>query len=532
MNKPEDRGLVVYQDRYGMETKLSFDLVKQYLVVGRPELVTKGEMMHFIAECKARQLNPYRRDCYIVKFTQKDTAAIITAKDYFVSRGDAQKSLQWWEAGIIVTRDCRPCNSTGLIKDKPCDLCKGEGVIEIKRNGALPRNGDTLIGGWFEAKKSTRERPNYLEVDLQGYIKKTSQGEITRFWKPVNQPMMIRKVALSQGFRETYPDEFKNLYDSAEIDIPDGMDLPEEAIDVEGVDVTPSRDLATEANIADDGVTPITKESMNDVPEIFGEEPTEEATPGDIEQAAKEAAAASTELTEEQEAEVEYRAMLKTFDVKEERLDSQRKSILNVILFEYLEKSKLDNLPDLKVEIVKTQDFDKLMDKVEERYKALNGEGAPLEEEGEKPWLDEKDMLARIEKAKTGGMKKLVEEWSYMFDDTTFHAKHGQVVMEFASKYNRLMDTNIYGPGQPWEHPPGERGQKREPEIKPSTPMTDSYVTAITDMVTKMTAKMGAERADGEFMRILGVHGYEDYKEIPDHETRSKFFKDLGETLK
>jgi hypothetical protein len=522
----EERGLTVYEDRYGIETKLSFDLIKKYLVVGRPELVTPGEMMHFMSECKARQLNPYRRDCYIVKFTQKDSAAIITAKDYFVSRADSKRDLQWWEAGIIVTRECRACDATGRVPGlepvTPCEGCGGLGTVEIRRNGALPRNGDTLIGGFFEGKKSSRERPNYLEVDLQGYIKKTSQGEITRFWKPVNQPMMIRKVALSQGFREMYPDEFKNLYDSSEIPIPDDVELPEEAIDVEGIDVTdqPARDLATEANIADDGVTAITEEAMDEVPEIFGkgEEQEEEK---------------KEELTPEEEAEIQRRALLKTFDVRIERLDEQRKSIANDILFEYLEKSNLDNLPDLKVEIMESKDLDGFMERVEERYKALNGEGAALEKE-EKPWLDNKEMLQRIEKAKSGGMRKLVVEWAYMFDNTEFHAKHGQVVMEFASKYNRLLETNIYGPGEPWEHPPGQRGKKEEksPEIKPSTPMTDSYVNAVEDMKAKMEVKFGEEQAHDQFMSILGSHGYENYKEIPDQETRKKFYTELGETLK
>jgi len=391
MNKPKERGLTVYVDRYGLETKLSFDLVKAHLVVGRADLVTPGEMMHFIAECKARQLNPYRRDCYLIKFSPNETGAVVTSKDYFVSRADAQRDLQYWQAGIVVERECRPCNGTGMLtkqsqsSDKqysmPCKTCDAMGIIELHREGALPRKGDTLIGGWFKGKKASRELPMFLEVDLQGYIKKTKEGRITQFWSEPKQPMMIRKVALSQGLRELYPDEFKGLYDAAEVSIEEP--LPEEAIDTTATEVTPARDLASEINLGEavgTDVAPITPETMADVPEIFGEEPPqkppekeeppfEAATEGDVEQAAKEAA----------DQEVQRRAYLKTFDVRLDRLDEQRRSIAQDLLFEDLEaKDGINNLEDLKIAMVEAGEIEDFMARVDERYDALDAEPAPL----------------------------------------------------------------------------------------------------------------------------------------------------------
>jgi len=530
MNK--EKGMTVYQDRYGIETKLSFDLVKKYLVVGRADLVTPGEMMHFISECKARQLNPYRRDCYIIKFSPNETAAVITAKDYFISRADAQRDMQYWQAGIIVKRDCKPCSGTGVIEKEPCIKCDAEGTVELYREGALPRDGDTLLGGWFRGKKQTREMPNIVEVDLNGYIKKRKDGTITQFWAVEKQPMMIRKVALSQGLREMYPDEFKGLYDAAEVDME--APLPEEAIDVEGVDVTPTRDIASEINLGE-ATTP------DEVPEIFGEPepavvetekdepPWEEPTAAEIEQAAKEAAAETVD--EEKEAEKKKleeedtyrRALCKTFDARmdNEELDPEE---VNNALFALVKKAALTSIVEAKVILLEKEALDSFVEDV--RAKMEPPEPPPGEV---KEWLDPIAMLSRIEKAKTGGMQKLVNDWAYMFDDTAFHAKHGQVVVEFASKYNRLVGENIYGPGQPWEHPPGERQGQGE---KPATPMSDSYKVAIEDMMTKMTAKMGAEQADDAFMKALGILGYETYQEITNHEHRKEFFRSLGETLK
>jgi len=62
--------------------------------------------------------------------------------------------------------------------------------------------------GWIE--------PFRLEVNLAGYLKKTKEGKITKFWQPENQPTMIAKVAETQGLRTLWPDEFQQLYSEDE----------------------------------------------------------------------------------------------------------------------------------------------------------------------------------------------------------------------------------------------------------------------------------------------------------------------------
>ena len=65
-----------------VEVKLTPDIVKNYLVRGKPELISMQEMMFFIGVCRARGLNPFSGDCYILKYTQNDPAAIITSIDF------------------------------------------------------------------------------------------------------------------------------------------------------------------------------------------------------------------------------------------------------------------------------------------------------------------------------------------------------------------------------------------------------------------------------------------------------------------
>jgi len=195
MEKEKEKGFVVkYESRDGQEITLTFDLARKYLVQGRKELVTEQELMFFLGTCKAKGLNPFKRDVYLIKYDQ-NPAAIVTSVDYFRSRAIAQPNCVGWKKGIIVR------NKQG----------------EVKYSSGLLLDEETLLGGWFEAQPEGWREPFKLEVNLKGYIKKTSDGRTTKFWQEENQPTMIAKVAESQGLRTLWPDEFQGIYEEDEI---------------------------------------------------------------------------------------------------------------------------------------------------------------------------------------------------------------------------------------------------------------------------------------------------------------------------
>lgn len=187
--------IVKYEARDGQSVELTFETIKKFLVRGKPELVTSQELIYFIGICKSRGLNPFAKDCYLIKYSN-DPAAIITSIDFFRSRAKAQRDCKGWQAGIIV-------------EDKEGTIRHSNGII---------KDGETLLGGWFKAKPEGWEYEFNLEVNLSNYIKKTKDGNITKFWQKENQPTMIRKVAESQGLRELWPDEFGKMYVDEEID--------------------------------------------------------------------------------------------------------------------------------------------------------------------------------------------------------------------------------------------------------------------------------------------------------------------------
>lgn len=192
----EEKGLVTYEARDGQEVKLSADIIKKFLVQGKAEFVTKQELFYFMAICKSRGLNPFNKDCYLMKYSPRDAAAIIVSIDYFRKRAKAQPDCRGWLSGVIV---------------------ENEDGTEFKDTTGFVPTGWGLVGGWCEAYVEGWEKPHRKEVNLNGYIKKTKEGRLTQFWQPEKQPTMIAKVAESQCLRETWPGEFQKLYTPEEM---------------------------------------------------------------------------------------------------------------------------------------------------------------------------------------------------------------------------------------------------------------------------------------------------------------------------
>ena len=192
---PPPRGLVQYKADDGEQIKLSFDIVRKHLVSGNAEFVSETELIFYIGQCRARRLNPFKKDCYLIKYDAKDNAAIVIAIDYLRARARAYPDCLGWTGGIIVERD----------------------GAEIRKEGAFLAGKEKLLGGWFKARPKGWNVDRTWEVQLEKYIRRKRDGNLTRFWQAVNQPEMIAKVAESQGLRRVWPDPQGTLYVREEI---------------------------------------------------------------------------------------------------------------------------------------------------------------------------------------------------------------------------------------------------------------------------------------------------------------------------
>lgn len=164
----------------GEQVKLSPAMVKQYLVSGTAE-VTDQEVVMFMQLAKYQHLNPFLNEAYLVKFQGKP-AQIITSKEAFMKRANANPHYKGLEAGIIVAR--------------------GDEMKLL--NGAVKMPSDKLIGGWATVSRDDRD-DTHIEISMEEF----SKGQAT--WRSM-PATMIRKSAIVNALREAFPQELGALY--------------------------------------------------------------------------------------------------------------------------------------------------------------------------------------------------------------------------------------------------------------------------------------------------------------------------------
>jgi phage recombination protein Bet len=196
--------LTVYKTDKG-DMKLSPSIVKKYLVSGNGN-VTDNEVAMFIALCKYQNLNPFLREAYLIKFGSSP-ATIVTGKEVFTKRASKLKECAGWEAGVT--------------------LISKSGEL-IRRSGTLVLESEKLVGGWCKVHRHDWKVPMECEVSMSEFNKNQSS------WKSM-PATMIRKVAIVSALRDTFPETFQGMYDTAEMPV-DGEKLETKAVEVEVLD--------------------------------------------------------------------------------------------------------------------------------------------------------------------------------------------------------------------------------------------------------------------------------------------------------
>lgn len=202
--------LMAYETSLGM-VNLSGDDVVKYLVRGRAEFVTEGEVKMFMALCKAQKLNPFvTGEVHLIKYSRDEAAQMVIGYDTYKRRADENPNFLYKESGIVVQR----------------------GSEIIKKEGACLYPTETLIGGWCRVHKVRNEREvvTYKEVSFSEYNK----GKST--WKAI-PCTMIEKVAVSQALREAFPRDYEGLYTQEEMPYIESDNTPVEPKQEEPVSV-------------------------------------------------------------------------------------------------------------------------------------------------------------------------------------------------------------------------------------------------------------------------------------------------------
>lgn len=205
--------LVVKYEVEGQEIKLTPSIVQQY-IVGTTAQITLPEFKMFTELCKVRKLNPFLREAYLIKYSNKQPASIVVGKDAILKRAVLNPKYDGMNSGIIVLTE------------------KGE---EKERKGTFKLPNETLVGGWAEVFRKDWKNSIYCSVSLQEAIQKKSDGTPNSNW--TKQPAtMIEKVAKVRALREAFVEELAGMYEAEEmnVDLPEiKVENTEEIIDVE-----------------------------------------------------------------------------------------------------------------------------------------------------------------------------------------------------------------------------------------------------------------------------------------------------------
>ena len=213
------------------------EIVLELLFSGARVPPTVDELKLFIKVCQGKNLNPFLREAYLIKYDEKAPASIVIGKDAAIKSANSTPMFDGLAAGIIVQR-----------KDKAEYL-----------DGAFFLKGDVIVGGWAKVYRKDRSHPSTATVSLAEY------GSNQSTWRSI-PATMIRKVAVVQALREAFPEEMGGLYDSAEMQqaLPDHVDLLKEtghvveAIKPESVDIPADygKPGSIQTSMVDHGVCP------------------------------------------------------------------------------------------------------------------------------------------------------------------------------------------------------------------------------------------------------------------------------------
>jgi len=149
---PPDKFEIEYTPLGEMDPiKLSLSILLNNLVkpTKRGRKPSVQDLTAFLMLCRARRLNPFVGDAFMVGYDDGDSAnwAIVTGRDAFAKRADSHPQYVGMRSGIVVR--------------------KGDEERDVE--GAIIPKDTVLIGGWFEGWRGDRQYSTKLRVSLATY---------------------------------------------------------------------------------------------------------------------------------------------------------------------------------------------------------------------------------------------------------------------------------------------------------------------------------------------------------------------------
>ena len=181
-------------DVAGRNVELSVALTQAYFC----KQASPAEAYVFNQWCSHVGLDPWRKECYLVKFGS-DPATNIVSADVYKKRAERNPRYQGRKSGVIVL-------------DKDGNL--------VDRVGAFTLDSDTIVGGWCKVYVKDYVEPIEARVSFREYCK-MKDGKPQAQWRE-KPATMIHKVAQVHALRDAFPNDLGSMYVAEEM----GMEEP------------------------------------------------------------------------------------------------------------------------------------------------------------------------------------------------------------------------------------------------------------------------------------------------------------------
>lgn len=199
--------LVIKYEVDGNQITLTPEDVQSCFVQGGG-MITVAEFKMFVELCKRRNLDPFRKEAYCIKYGD-NPAQLIVGKDAILRRAIRHPDYDGMESGIIA-RD----KNTGTI---------------IERQGSFYiTEQETVVGGWARVYRKNWSRPIYTSVAFNEVAQSKKGGGLNTMWSSKGATM-VEKVAKVRALRETFVEELGGMYEAEEM----GVELNQNKSDIQ-----------------------------------------------------------------------------------------------------------------------------------------------------------------------------------------------------------------------------------------------------------------------------------------------------------
>lgn len=192
---------------------------------------SERDALKFMMLCQAQRLNPFLGDCFLIGYDGQNGPefSLITAHQALLKRAELHPEFDGMESGVIV-------QSGELTNDLPGDFHTEE---------------QTLVGAWARVHFKNRKFPSTDRIALRSFIKTTSKGDPTKFWRD-NPSGQIVKCCEASALRKAFPTTCGGMYLREEIsllgesigslpDMPVDASTPKTPVDDSNPDLSPAQ---------------------------------------------------------------------------------------------------------------------------------------------------------------------------------------------------------------------------------------------------------------------------------------------------